>query len=137
MTEKLLHNPQVSTSVQHVGSESMPQGVRMCRRRRASIDYATHIPRPQPRTPPVKEEGTICVLAACIGSHQCTRPAKPFDQRLTTLAVHRYPAFLATLAKNTNDHRGKIDVTQPKTAKLCNTQAAAVKKLQHGIISSC
>jgi hypothetical protein len=132
VTEELLDNPQVRATVKHVGGEAVAQGMRVGGHRGPAIDHPSHVSWAQARSRAVEEDS---IRRTSRSSHDPPAVSQPSLERICAQIVHRNPSFTPPLAPNRDGATPKVQVALVETAKLGDSQAAAVEQLQNRVVA--
>ncbi len=89
MSEQLLDHTEVGAPIEQMGGVAVPEGMGVCRHRRAPVDDAPHVPRSQAVAPSVEEHG---LERRSRGTQDRPTRLDPRTEDRGTPIVHRRPA---------------------------------------------
>src|SRR5690606_7698029 len=132
VTEQLLDGTEVGATVQQVGGEGVPQGVRVGGSARAVVEDPANVARGEALAPVVEEQR---VRGRVGGDEHLAALVDPSAQGGHGGLPERDRALLATLAPHHCTTAVEVEIGRAQGAQLTDPQAASVQDLQHGIVA--
>jgi hypothetical protein len=130
--EQFLNDPQVGTAIEQVGGEAVPQGVRVRRNRRSTVQKPPDITGTKSPACSIQEYR----LRRGLGADKVDPAAlHPLADRLGAELVHGNTALPTPLAPHRDHPAFDVYIAGVQPAQLGHPEPRAVEELEHGIVS--
>ena len=132
VTEKLLHHPEVGTTVKKVRGKGVPQGVGVGRRAAPTVQEAPDVPRAQTAAPTVDEGRTG---RSGRPDQPTTAVPEPPDNGAGRGLRHWHRALLCTFSPDRDQPPVRVELVYVEATKLRDPQPAAVKQFENRVVA--